>query len=226
MQKVKTEVSVYLFLIQLKLLGLLFMVSKKLRKEIYNLETGYIFNARYQFRTRDDLVSIFVVIADGKMKSGFGTVEDPHVTIFYKDKETLAKIYSKSPEESLDYLLTNEMSYTGNMAYLTKFSYISTVVGGAKIKDYKGPQNQVQFPVGELEQGETKRKLKNERLGRKVDKVLHLEDPYLANYTIDDFPRPGTVTDMLSAAGFSKVQSRPLTFGTVCIFSGKKVATE
>ena len=113
MKKYKTAVSVYLFLFSLKLLGLLFMLSKNLRKEIYNLETGFIFNARYQFRTRDDLVNIFVVIADGKMRSGFGTIDDPNVTISYKDKETLAKIYSKSPEESLNYLLTNEMSYTG-----------------------------------------------------------------------------------------------------------------
>ena len=40
--------------------------------------------------------------------------------------------------------------------------------------------------------------------------------------SIEDFPKPGTVTDMFSAAGFSKVQYKPLTFGTVCIFSGKK----
>ncbi|NNJ71293.1 MAG: ubiquinone/menaquinone biosynthesis methyltransferase [Kiritimatiellales bacterium] len=40
--------------------------------------------------------------------------------------------------------------------------------------------------------------------------------------SIEDFPKPGTVTDMFSAAGFSKVQCQPLTFGTVCIFSGKK----
>ena len=40
--------------------------------------------------------------------------------------------------------------------------------------------------------------------------------------SIDDFPNPGTVTDMLSAAGFAGVQCQPLAFGTVCIFSGKK----
>ena len=40
--------------------------------------------------------------------------------------------------------------------------------------------------------------------------------------SIEDFPRPGTVTDMFSAAGFSKVQYKSLTCGTVCIFSGKK----
>ena len=111
------------------------------------------------------------------------------MTISYKDKETLAKIYNKSPEESLDYLLTNEMSYTGNMAYLTKFSYISTVLSGSKIKGYQGPENQVSILPETLEKGEAKRKLNNERLGRKVDKVRWLEDPYLAKYAIDDFPR-------------------------------------
>lgn len=40
--------------------------------------------------------------------------------------------------------------------------------------------------------------------------------------SIEDFPRPNTVTDMFSAAGFSKVQCKPMTMGTVCIFSGKK----
>lgn len=40
--------------------------------------------------------------------------------------------------------------------------------------------------------------------------------------SIEDFPRPDTVTDMFSAAGFSKVQCRPMTMGSVCIFSGKK----
>jgi len=40
--------------------------------------------------------------------------------------------------------------------------------------------------------------------------------------SIEDFPRPATVTDMFSATGFSGVQFKPLTCGTVCIFSGKK----
>jgi ubiquinone/menaquinone biosynthesis C-methylase UbiE len=40
--------------------------------------------------------------------------------------------------------------------------------------------------------------------------------------SIEDFPKPANVTDMFSAAGFCHVQCTPLTFGTVCIFSGKK----
>ena len=40
--------------------------------------------------------------------------------------------------------------------------------------------------------------------------------------SIEDFPKPKTVTDMFCAAGFSGVESMPMTFGSVCIFSGKK----
>ncbi|WP_372806692.1 ubiquinone/menaquinone biosynthesis methyltransferase [Pontiella sp.] len=40
--------------------------------------------------------------------------------------------------------------------------------------------------------------------------------------SIEDFPKPDTITDMFGAAGFSGVRYRSLTFGTVCIFSGKK----
>jgi demethylmenaquinone methyltransferase/2-methoxy-6-polyprenyl-1,4-benzoquinol methylase len=40
--------------------------------------------------------------------------------------------------------------------------------------------------------------------------------------SIEDFPKPETVTDMLSASGFCHVRCTPLTLGTVCIFSGKK----
>ncbi|MEA2067639.1 MAG: ubiquinone/menaquinone biosynthesis methyltransferase [Verrucomicrobiota bacterium] len=40
--------------------------------------------------------------------------------------------------------------------------------------------------------------------------------------SIEAFPKPGTVTDMFREAGFAEVQCTPLTFGAVCIFSGKK----
>jgi demethylmenaquinone methyltransferase/2-methoxy-6-polyprenyl-1,4-benzoquinol methylase len=40
--------------------------------------------------------------------------------------------------------------------------------------------------------------------------------------SIEDFPKPEDVTDMFSAAGFCNVRLTPLTFGAVCIFSGKK----
>lgn len=40
--------------------------------------------------------------------------------------------------------------------------------------------------------------------------------------SIENFPRPDTVTDMFSVAGFSQVRVQSLTLGTVCVFSGEK----
>ena len=186
---VKTDFAIILFRLKLKLMGLILRLSSEKRKEIYNKETGFIFNGKYQFKTRDGKVNVYIVFKDGKMKSGKGIVDNPNVTISYKDKETMALIYNKSAEESLDYLLTNEMSYTGNMSYLTKFSYMTTIVTGKKIIDYKGPENRLWYPEGDIDKGEKRRKLANEILGYKVDNVQVLEDSYLGKYSLDDFPR-------------------------------------
>jgi len=187
--KIKTEISIYMFLLSLKALGLLLRLSPTLRREIYNKDTGFILNARYQFQTRDGRVHVFVIFADGRMRSGFGVISDPDVTIYYKDKETLARIYSKSPEESLDYLLTNDMSYTGNISCLMKFSYLSGVLKGRRTKAWEGPENRMVHPIGDIDKNGKKRKYHNEILNQKVDAVQALDDPYLGKYSIDDFPR-------------------------------------
>jgi len=185
MQILDVEKELENFKDQLNLLAMIFDTRRKMRREIYNEKTGFIFNAKYQFTTKDDAFNVYVIFKDGKMTVTDGKIDDPNITIYYKDKETLANLYSKSAEESLDYLLTNEMGYIGNMSYLTKFSYLTSLVMGAKIKDYKGPENQLLYPIEDIDN----RKLVNESLNRKIDNIQVLEDPYLANYSLNDFPR-------------------------------------
>lgn len=187
MKEARTRISIYMFLLSLKLMGLLFRLSRTMRREIDNRDTGFVFSAKYQFKTRDGKVNVFVVFSDGRMRSGFGVIDDPDVTVYYKDRETLAKIYSKSPEESLDYLLTNEMSYTGNISYLMKFSYMGGLLrpGGKRRPDGNGRP----FPPVDVDTGGKRRKYNNETLDRKTDRVTELDDPYLGRYSLDDFPR-------------------------------------
>ena len=189
MNELELDAKIEDFKNQLNLLAMIFDTRRKMRREIYNEKTGFIFNAKYQFTTKDDNVNIYVIFKDGKMTVHDGKIEDPNITIYYNDKETLAKLYDKSADESLDYLLTNEMGYIGNMSYLTKFSYLISLVMGAKIKDYKGPENRLLYPLEDIDEGKKSRKLKNESLNRKIDNVEFLEDTYLANYSLDDFPR-------------------------------------
>jgi pyruvate formate-lyase/glycerol dehydratase family glycyl radical enzyme len=189
MNELEIDKKIENFKEQLNLLAMIFDTRRKMRREIYNEKTGFIFNAKYQFTTKDDKVNVYVVFKDGKMSVTEGKIDDPNITIYYKDKETLANLYDKSAEESLDYLLTNEMGYIGNMSYLTKFSYLTSLVMGAKIKDYKGPENRLIYPIEDIDKGKKRRKILNESLNRKIDNVQVLDDPYLAKYTLDDFPR-------------------------------------
>jgi formate C-acetyltransferase len=188
MNELTIDESLERFKQSLSLLNVVFS-RKRYRKEIINQKTGFIFNAKYQFSTRDGEFDFYLIFDNGEISTGEGKVEDPIITIFYKDKATLAETWNKSADETLEYLLDNRMSYKGNMTYLTKFSYLTTVATGAKIKDYKGPENQLICSIEEILRGEEKRKLENESLDRKVDNVQFLEDPYLSRYSIDDFPR-------------------------------------
>ncbi len=188
MTETEIEQSLQKFKESLSLLDVVFS-RKRLRKEIFDEKAGNVFNAKYQFSTRDGGFNFFLVFDNGKITTGDGKIDHPNITIYYKDKKTLADTWNKSADETLEYLLDNSMSFDGNMAYLTKFSNLTSVATGVKIKGYKGPENQLIHSIEEIERGEEKRILKNLPLNRKIDNVQFLDDPYLANYSIQDFPR-------------------------------------
>ena len=187
-KSVRTDFSIAAFKLSLRMMGVAFAVVPRLRREILNEKTGFTFNASYQFSTRDGEVDVYAVFSDGKMRSGTGRLDNPDVTISYRDKETLAALYNKSPEESLDYILTNDMSCNGNMSYLMKFSYLTTLLKGARIRNGTGPGNRVVHSC-DPDRVEARRQILNTALNRKVDAVQHLDDPYLSRYTLEDFPR-------------------------------------
>lgn len=186
MKRIKIELSVMAFKLSLRLLAVILTLVPGFRREIYNSKTGYIFNARYQFTTRDGAVHVYMIFDNGKVRSGSGTIDKPDAVISYRDKETLARLFGKDPSESTDYLLTNEMSSAGNMAYLTKFTYLTTLLSGGSKKQDRPPSLR---PIVDIDQGAKRRKMFNEILEHKVDAVQVLGDPYLGKYTLDDFPR-------------------------------------
>ena len=67
---------------QLNLLAMIFDTRRKMRREIQNEKTGFTFNAKYQFKTKDDKVNLYVIFKDGKMTVHDGKIEDPNITIF------------------------------------------------------------------------------------------------------------------------------------------------
>ena len=187
MQTVKENLSIMAFLCVLKLLAFVFRVNAVMRKKICNPETGFIFNARYQICTKDGSVRVFVIFEGGKMVSGRGQIDKPDTVITYKDKPTFAKVWSYSGDQSLELLLTNEMSFSGNMAYLSRFSYLTGLLKGSGSGGDK--QDTVSVDIEKSREKTAREQKFRSRLDRKTDKVEHLPDPYLADYSLKDFPR-------------------------------------
>ena len=187
MQTVKENLSIAAFLFVLRLLALVFRVNAGMRKKICNPETGFIFNARYQIRTKDGSIWVFVIFEDGKMVSGRGRIDNPDTVIMYKDKPTFAKVWSYSGDQSLELLLTNEMSFSGNMAYLSRFSYLTGLLKGSTADKEK--RDVAGIDIDKCREKTAKEQKYRSRLDRKTDKVEHLPDPYLADYSLKDFPR-------------------------------------
>ena len=183
----KNDLSITLFQLSLKILSFAFKVSKKLRKEISNPETGFVFNARYLIRTKDDLVNVHVIFNNGRMSSGKGKIDDADTVIVYKDKPTIARMWSKSGEETLDLLLTNEMSYSGNMAYLSRFSYLTGLLLSGKSTDSNQEIEEIDIENCRAKTDQVQKF--RSHLNKKVDCVAYLSDPYLADYSLKNFPR-------------------------------------
>ena len=177
--------SLFPFQMGLKLMGLAMKFSSSFRKEIYNPAMDYNLNATLQITTRAGDANLFIKFKDGTMKSGKGVIENPDLTLVYKDKDLMAAAISTSAEDTLDLLLSGDLYYTGNMAILAKFSYINSIFPSIK----KRPVSSSFPPPDKITEEQEKMKpFQNVILAEKIDKVRYLNDPYLGNYTIQDFP--------------------------------------
>nr|MDO8115380.1 pyruvate formate lyase family protein [Candidatus Sigynarchaeota archaeon] len=173
------------FQIGLKLMGLAFTTSKKLRKEIYNPELGFAYNYRIQIKTQDGKDNLWIEFKDGKMKSGTGTIEKPDLILEYRSKDIMANAIKISPDDSLDLVLSGDLDVVGNSAAMLKFSYLTTIFPKKSKKPISlgfPPQTRI------IDEQAAIKKIDNEVLDRQVDGVKYLSDPYLGRFSIKDFP--------------------------------------
>jgi len=201
------------------------------KKEIYNEETGHVWNARIYFTTEDGKEHLYIIFKNGNVEIGSEPLENPTIKLTFKNSEVLAKLYRTSPQNTMVSLLNNHFRYEGNLTDIARFSFLTAyLLQGRKKKFQKRQVKKVKKKIlnydefVDWENGASKYKpSKNKILKYKVDKVKFLEDPYLGKYKIQDFKRinylkyrhfqtPGTVcterakllTDYFKEHGFLK----------------------
>lgn len=167
----------------MKAAGLKARFSRKYRRNLYqDMGKGLEpWKARLMFRTRDNSIERHVIIEDGRIKSGKGTVSNPDVSFVLKDAAAMKKMLIAKPEEAMEMLLRNELVFDGNMAVVTRFSYLLERLAARKTPALN--------PRHDFLYNSSLAKPKKSLPSKKSDEVKYLDDPSFSNWTIDDFPR-------------------------------------
>jgi len=167
----------------MKAAGLKARFSPKYRRNLYqDMGNGLEpWKARLVFRTRDNSILRHVIIEDGKIKSGKGAVSNPDVSFVLKDAAAMKKMLIAKPEEAMEMLLRNELVFDGNMAVVTRFSYLLERLVGKKLPEFN--------PKHDFLYKSSLAKPRKPLKAGKSDNVQYLEDPSFSNWTIEEFPR-------------------------------------
>lgn len=120
LKSIKAEAAEEILDLLLKGMSLVFLINKDYRRNIKN------FNGRYLFRSRDKKISVSAVFENGMLTSSQDTISDPNITVVFKDGKALLNYLFSPKPDILNSLLTQDVTFSGNLNYLYKFAYMAT----------------------------------------------------------------------------------------------------
>lgn len=100
-------------------MGLVFRLSHQFRRNIRD------FTGRYVFRSMDGSFKVSAEFKNEKMKVRRGEIENPHITIFFKNPHALLNFIFSPKPDILNAMLKQEVVLDGNLNYLYKFAYLA-----------------------------------------------------------------------------------------------------
>ncbi len=103
----------------LKLMSLMFCLDREFRRNILNFEAGY------QFKSRDNMITVAVIFHQGRMQVREEVIDQTKVTVIFKDQRALMNFLLSPRQDVLQAVLNQEVTYDGNLNYLSKFAYLA-----------------------------------------------------------------------------------------------------
>ncbi|MBU2514705.1 formate acetyltransferase [bacterium] len=179
---VKKSTTERLLKILLHLMALNFNWRKS-KKEYLKCDQGWV-NSTIGIRTQTRSVYLAVRFENGKVKV-LPDIPDDAKAVFVLDNDQVVKEVLKDTSALMVMMLQNKLVIEGNLSYPLLFGYYTSLFTGS------GKQKKIKIPKTEpkLIQEYHSRK-RNLLKGAKVDSnVQYLEDPYLSQYSLNDFPR-------------------------------------
>jgi hypothetical protein len=103
----------------LRAMSLIFLLSRKYRS---NIET---FSGSYMFKGRNDSFMVAALFDGAEMKVHKNPIENPSITIAFKDPAALRNFIFSPKPDILSAILLQDVTLEGNLNYLYKFAYMA-----------------------------------------------------------------------------------------------------
>lgn len=104
----------------LNLMGIMFCIDKDFRRNIEG------FDAKYMFMDRSGEITVSAVFKNSKLKVSEKPITDANVTIIFKDEKALMNFLLSPKPDILNAILNQDVTYEGNINYISKFAYMAT----------------------------------------------------------------------------------------------------
>lgn len=188
--------------------ALQFNLRERYRRYLHGAD-GWL-NFSIALRTADSSLSVSLRFADGRVHVQGGAALDADATLIFRNETFARDMLTQTPEELMAAVLKNGIHVEGNMSYMALFNFLITQVvpntsslqkrlawlqrgpksAGADSAHQAGSALSGDSPMS----GTAKR---TERMvGQRSDAVAWLNDPYLGQYRLEDFPRLGRFLDI------------------------------
>ena len=150
------------------------------------------------FRTENSSVKCAVIIRDGSVRVTDTIPGDRDVTLILKNDSTVKKLLSATPTDQIFMLLKSELKVEGNVTAMLQFFFLLSLLLSKKQirqmseerrKEMKSLLKKSPEFGKDLSSGMGSRKKKLMKCESTDPGVKFLDDQYLSQYTIDDFPR-------------------------------------
>ncbi|PIP39170.1 MAG: formate acetyltransferase, partial [Desulfobacterales bacterium CG23_combo_of_CG06-09_8_20_14_all_51_8] len=190
----------------LQIMALLFNRRPSLNRYLKGAD-GWM-NFKIGFRTRTDGICQTAVFSGGKMSVIRTIPENVDVTLWFSDEAALLDMLRSTPNEVLGLILKNRMTLDGNLACLQLFNYFVSLLMGKKHLKMMAKAHEADIVERKKNYG-----LHNPDFALNLSAraayhmalpdpghapdpgVVHLTDPYLSEFNLDDFPRLKTFHD-------------------------------
>lgn len=181
----------------LQLMAAMYNYKPSLRKYLKGVD-GWI-NFSVGFKTLTGSVEQAIFFENGKVKVFSKGSRGVDVTINFINEDIVVEMLKATPNETLNLILKNRMIIDGNLALLQLFNYYISILLGKKHqrmlnkahkKKTKERKKEYSMNDPEISKELSKRQKNRLKADSKADRgVKFLDDPYLSEYEIDDFPR-------------------------------------